>query len=163
MAESKFDKIEMKALHLLNVIAILFRLSNSARILGFFTHPSISHQQTFRAIWKALALKGHEVTVVSPNILNDTNIRNLKEIDISYLYGLTKNADFSLLMKSSSQIQKVLFYNDFMKAPAVGVLENEEVRKLIASDEDFDVVLVQAIHPILFSIASKFSAPTVGE
>jgi glucuronosyltransferase len=43
--------------------------TQAARILGIFPTPSISHQLTFQAIMKALAARGHQVTVISPNPL----------------------------------------------------------------------------------------------
>jgi glucuronosyltransferase len=40
-----------------------------ARILGIFPTPSISHQLPFQTIMKALAARGHEITVISPDPL----------------------------------------------------------------------------------------------
>jgi glucuronosyltransferase len=43
--------------------------TKAARILGIFPTPSISHQLPFQAIMKALAARGHQITVISPNPL----------------------------------------------------------------------------------------------
>jgi len=43
--------------------------TQAANILGIFPAPSISHQLTFQAIMKALAARGHQITVISPNPL----------------------------------------------------------------------------------------------
>jgi hypothetical protein len=43
--------------------------SRGARILGIFPTPSISHQLPFQAIMKALAARGHQITVISPDPL----------------------------------------------------------------------------------------------
>ena len=43
--------------------------TKAARILGIFPTPSISHQLTFQAIMKALAARGHQITVISPKPL----------------------------------------------------------------------------------------------
>jgi len=43
--------------------------TQAARILGIFPSPSVSHQLTFQAIMKALAARGHQITVISPNPL----------------------------------------------------------------------------------------------
>jgi glucuronosyltransferase len=43
--------------------------ARGARILGIFPTPSISHQLPFQTIMKALALRGHEITVISPDPL----------------------------------------------------------------------------------------------
>lgn len=58
----------------------------SARILGVFTVASISHQTVFQPIWKELSLRGHNVTVVTPNPLRDPSLINLIEIDVSSQY-----------------------------------------------------------------------------
>lgn len=70
------------------VLIVLLGLSGvySAKILGVFTIPSVSHQVMFQPIWKELSLRGHEVTVVTPNPLNDPTLTNLTEIDISFVY-----------------------------------------------------------------------------
>jgi hypothetical protein len=43
--------------------------TEAARILGIFPTPSISHQLPFQAIMKALAARGHQITVISTNPL----------------------------------------------------------------------------------------------
>ena len=43
--------------------------TQAANILGIFPTPAISHQLTFQAIMKALAARGHQITVISPNPL----------------------------------------------------------------------------------------------
>jgi hypothetical protein len=43
--------------------------TKAARILGIFPTPSFSHQLPFQAIMKALASRGHHITVISPNPL----------------------------------------------------------------------------------------------
>jgi glucuronosyltransferase len=43
--------------------------TQAANILGIFPAPFISHQLTFQAVMKALAARGHQITVISPNPL----------------------------------------------------------------------------------------------
>ena len=43
--------------------------TKAARILGIFPTPSLSHQLPFQAIMKALAARGHQITVISTNPL----------------------------------------------------------------------------------------------
>jgi glucuronosyltransferase len=54
-------------MHLLLLYAVCS--TEAARILRIFPTPSISHQLPFQAIMKALAARGHQVTVISPNPL----------------------------------------------------------------------------------------------
>lgn len=60
--------------------------TQSANILGYFSVGSVSHQIVFQPIWKELSLRGHKVTVVTPNPLNDPTLTNLTEIDLSVSY-----------------------------------------------------------------------------
>ena len=57
--------------HSLACLLLLYAVCNTkaARILGIFPTPSISHQLPFQAIMKALAARGHQITVISPDPL----------------------------------------------------------------------------------------------
>jgi len=58
-------------IHRLVCLLLLYAVcsTKAARILGIFPTPSISHQLPFQALMKALAAKGHQITVISPNPL----------------------------------------------------------------------------------------------
>lgn len=143
------------------IIILVIQFSDSARVLGIFPVPSFSHQQMFQTIWKELTIRGHDVTVVSPDILNDSSLKNLTEIDMSYIYSgraSTKN-----LLKDTSMFIKVPYYHKIMKRSIVGVFENENVKNLIESRVDFDVLILQSIDPLLFAIAARYRVPIVGE
>ncbi|KAJ9600232.1 hypothetical protein L9F63_009457, partial [Diploptera punctata] len=51
------------------IIALLICGNDGARILGIFPTPAFSHQLTYQTIMKALAARGHQITVISPNPL----------------------------------------------------------------------------------------------
>ena len=53
----------------ISVLLSILGTNDSARILGIFPTPSISHQLPFQAIMKALAARGHQITVISPDPL----------------------------------------------------------------------------------------------
>jgi len=57
--------------HSLACLLLLYAVcsTKAARILGIFPTPSISHQLPFQAIMKALAARGHQITVISPDPL----------------------------------------------------------------------------------------------
>ena len=58
-------------IHRLVCLLLLYTVcsTKAARILGIFLTPSISHQLSFQAIMKALAARGHQITVISRNPL----------------------------------------------------------------------------------------------
>ncbi|KAK7788697.1 hypothetical protein R5R35_012811 [Gryllus longicercus] len=59
--------------------------THAARILGIFPTPSISHQLPYQAVMKELALRGHQITVISPDPLKEP-VANYTDVDISFSY-----------------------------------------------------------------------------
>jgi hypothetical protein len=57
--------------HSLVCLLLLYAVccTKGASILGIFPTPSISHQLPFQAIMKALAARGHHITVISTDPL----------------------------------------------------------------------------------------------
>lgn len=56
----------MKSFTILSIVLIVgSHTIDSARILGLFIHPAISHWRAFQPILKALADNGHDVFVVT--------------------------------------------------------------------------------------------------
>nr|XP_023019247.1 UDP-glucuronosyltransferase 2A3-like isoform X2 [Leptinotarsa decemlineata] len=147
-------------------LAVLAQFSVGYRILGFFPIPSLSGQIILQPIWKELAVKGHEVIVITPNILNESGLRTLREIDVEIVYELWKKLDITSKVKSPNFIMSSIFkiftcYLDILDYE----LEQEEVRHLKNYDGNyFDVVLVQTsyINPLVYGFGAKFQAPVIG-
>ncbi|GLH16131.1 uncharacterized protein LOC108744108 [Gryllus bimaculatus] len=59
--------------------------TQAARILGIFPTPSISHQLPYQAVLKALAARGHQITVISPDPLKEP-VANYSDVDLSFSY-----------------------------------------------------------------------------
>nr|CAI5843308.1 unnamed protein product [Callosobruchus analis] len=155
---------EMRELLLL--FPILWTLVDSARILGVFQIPSYSHQTVFRAIWRELSLRGHQVTVITPNPLKDPGLVNLTEIDVSQtasdiFSGLNFPAFMSDEQPFYAKIKKIFELNYEL---AETLLSNEEFVKVYNDSEaKFDVVLAQTFFsPALYAVAAKLDAPLVG-
>lgn len=55
----------MKLFLVFVLTALRSQTSDCHRILGLFPHPAISHFRAFQPLLKELAVKGHEVVVVS--------------------------------------------------------------------------------------------------
>lgn len=146
------------------LLSLFIKCGTSARILGFTPVPSISHQIIFRAIWKELALKGHDLTVISPNILNDTSLTNLKEIDVQHTYNFIKAFDVQKrLSRDVFAPDKVLNYFELIRGSTEMALDDKMVQNLIKSSESFDILIVQALHPLLFAMAARFKVPVIGK
>lgn len=71
-------------------VVTVLQLCEGAKILGIIPTPSYSHQLAFQPIWRELSLRGHNVTVITANPLNDPKLINLTEINISTVYDCIK-------------------------------------------------------------------------
>lgn len=135
----------MSMSHVFLTLTVLCGAVAPANILGFFGMPSISHQQVFQVIWKELSLRGHNVTVVTPNPLNDPSLTNLTEIDVSSSYQFVKDMEhilsrptthwdfLDIMRRMSESVNKIQF-------------DHPKVKKLLEDkDTNFDVVLVEPV------------------
>lgn len=133
-----------------------------ARILGIFNIPSVSHQVAFQPIWKELSLRGHEVTVMSPNPLNDPSLTNLTEVDLGFLYD-----DLGELKKKMAEGMNHWYWTRnvdiFVQMNTRTLFSHDKVQRLIKDDSiEFDIVLVEAVYPVPSIFASKFNCPLIG-
>ncbi|XP_072400621.1 UDP-glycosyltransferase UGT5-like isoform X7 [Diabrotica undecimpunctata] len=145
---------------LLLLLACTF--GDSAKILGFFPLPSISHQMIFQPIWKELSLRGHDITVITTDPLRDSNLTNVTEIDTSYIYG--KLAEMGWPHKASSAnniFNRVAFLCDITSG--IAELQFGEVLDLLNKGEKFDFVLVQISYNLnlALAVANSFGNPPV--
>ncbi|KAL3288283.1 hypothetical protein HHI36_002731 [Cryptolaemus montrouzieri] len=92
------------------LFTLLYSEVNSARILGWFVCPSISHQSVFQPIWRELSLRGHEVTVITSDPLNDPTLKNLTEIDVKFSYKLWKEIDISHMRREIRSAFEIEYY-----------------------------------------------------
>ncbi|XP_057663840.1 UDP-glucosyltransferase 2-like [Diorhabda carinulata] len=153
----------------LRVFLILFlTFSNvfSAKILCVFFVPSISHQMIFQPIWKELSLRGHKVTVITPNTLNDPTLTNLTEIDTSTTYNYLKNISLhKSISKDNYLFSKLLFMLNFGIITFETILRLEPVRKLINDDKiEFDLVILQNMnhYSVALGFVGKYKCISIG-
>lgn len=135
---------------------------HSAKILGVFTIASVSHQIVYQPLWKELSLRGHQVTVLSPNPLNDRSLTNLTEIDLSFMYTFMEAMRGNMVKGMNHwRIMEGLGYA-FPQISAQ-IFTIEEVLKFIKDDsQSFDVVLVEIMDPLTLTFAAKFKCPIIG-
>lgn len=70
------------------VLSALSNLCECANILAIIPTPSYSHQIAFRELWKQLSMRGHKITLITTDPMNDSTLENLKEIDMSISYKI---------------------------------------------------------------------------
>ncbi|XP_050356523.1 UDP-glucosyltransferase 2-like isoform X2 [Nymphalis io] len=137
--------------------------AETAKILGVFPTPSISHQVVFRPLMLELAKRGHEITVITtdPAFPKHQALQNLTEIDVHDIsYELVKE----ILPKIRSVEDPLKFFRivcDFTLDVFVKQLKSAEVQNLLDSNSQFDLVFVESfIRPALI-FSYIFNAPVI--
>ncbi|XP_047359561.1 UDP-glucosyltransferase 2-like isoform X2 [Vespa velutina] len=125
----------MNIILILSIILIISRecgfLVDGFRILGICPSTSYSHQQPFQALMKALATRGHNVTVISTIPLKKS-LQNYEDVDLSFTYrksdctGLRHMNAYEILRKNMKEANdlcvKQLFSEQIMELLTVGNL-----------------------------------------
>lgn len=151
---------------LLIFLLVASRISsiNSANILGVITTPSYSHQAPFQPLWRELALRGHQVTVITTDPQKNASIKNLKEINISHTYKIYEQYKvFHVHCGSNMSFLHIgkLFAKVFYETQDYQ-LSLPEVQRLIKDESvKFDLVMTEAQTPIMMSFAWRFKCPLI--
>ncbi|CAH0550301.1 unnamed protein product [Brassicogethes aeneus] len=147
------------------ILILSFCYVHSARILGVFQYPSISHQVVFQQIWRELSLRGHDVVVVTPNPLNDPKLVNLTEIDVGSIKNLISAGDDlqSSMSKDSPTPQIMKAFYDTSLVLQDAIFKDKQFNAIYNnSKEKFDLVMVESHHPGMYSLAGRFDCPSIG-
>ncbi|XP_018561499.1 UDP-glucuronosyltransferase 2B7-like [Anoplophora glabripennis] len=135
--------------------------SDCANILAVLPCPSYSHQIAYRHLWKELSLRGHKVTLITPNPLHDPNLVNLTEIDMTSTYRFVRNisraVEDGMLTMWSSHAGML----EMMKAASEAQLSHPAVQDLIHDPKSFDVVFVEFLVPEWLAFAEIYKCPKV--
>lgn len=146
------------------ITSLQFIILDAAKILGVSWVPSRSHHELFRPIWEELSLRGHKLTAITATPVQDETLTNLTEIDVSCTFDARNRIN---VLKSYSADNWtwdiVLFVKNSFQVFVEAMLSNDDVQKLIKSDAEFDVIVVQALHPALYAFGERFNAPVVGK
>ncbi|KAK7865276.1 hypothetical protein R5R35_012573 [Gryllus longicercus] len=151
-----------------SIIAAIFLLSyvsiiNSANILVLFTLASRSVHIWHTPLLTALANKGHNLTVISPDA-QKTPVPNLTDLQVDGMYeGLTDQYAWEDLTESSTfyWISETFAY--FENACSL-VLKSDRIKQLLDYPPDFkfDLVLIEPVgSECLLGILPKFGNPPI--
>lgn len=146
------------------IVILLQNIVDSAKILIVTTVPSVSHQKPFLNLGRELSLRGHEITLITTNPLNDKSLTNLTEINISRLYDIVKNYKFDKILSTEiSPWITVISMRNLLNVLAIAIFETEDVSYLINSNRTYDLVIAETLDPIFTALGSKFNVPLIGE
>lgn len=140
--------------------------SECARILAVSPLPSYSHQVAFRPIWKELSLRGHNVTLITTDPINNSSLTNLTEIDIhDVTYQIWRSSGIVRLMQQKetkrnpfSMLDK--YMNVFGNLTDT-VLEQKEVKQLLESDMSFDLVITEPLLTVGLGFADWYKSKLI--
>ncbi|XP_025834187.1 UDP-glucuronosyltransferase 1-10 isoform X6 [Agrilus planipennis] len=142
---------------------IIVNVASGANIFAIFSTPSISHQVVFQPIWRELSLRGHKVTVVTPNPLNDPSLANLTEIDVNHSYS---SYSVQYLIDNSNLLpdhQMSLSVDHFVKPIIESQLNYSDLMQILKDNNShFDLVISEMFCAPAYGFAYKFNAPLVG-
>ncbi|XP_046684815.1 UDP-glycosyltransferase UGT5-like isoform X2 [Homalodisca vitripennis] len=151
---------------LFNAISCSF----SARILAMVPYPGKSHYVFVSAILKALHRGGHHIVEYSPfppskPLANYTHVEVHTEFE-KKSQNWTFDQFAQILKKSDSMWPNPFEFMDVwhnMKAICEETFQHESVKKLINSNEHFDLVIIESSfgQESLLVFGNRFGAPTV--
>ncbi|XP_044259861.1 UDP-glycosyltransferase UGT5-like [Tribolium madens] len=156
----------MKTILIFAIILVFRNNVHSAKILGVFHATARSHYILGSSLMRALAEKGHDVTVISP--FGEKNPpKNGSYRDI-VLTGLVEEHDEKIkeinpFSKNKMGILKIVsMMGNMMIKMTESALNHTNVEKLIHSGEKFDVVVVEEfLNPAHKAFATHFGAHLV--
>ncbi|XP_077300070.1 UDP-glucosyltransferase 2-like isoform X2 [Arctopsyche grandis] len=157
---AKLNQILCQFLLIINTV-------NSARILGIFPMPSVSHQNSYRPLMEALAKRGHELVIATthPAKYKQEEYPNLRQIDlheVSYpkwtelnMAGIKESStwgNFLIIMKGKRVVDEIL--DDELGLP--------EMQDLIKNPKhQFDLCFIAAITPAMFAFKDRFNCSLI--
>ncbi|RZF37836.1 hypothetical protein LSTR_LSTR011828 [Laodelphax striatellus] len=160
---------------------------DNARIFALFPTPSYSHQQPMLALSKALAARGHNLTVITTNP-NKYPIENHQEIDVGHFYGQwkirQKEIGFSMqarrnayewlsqcssgvnhfceLVLGSNEVQQLIGYSGSKETDKKPHTVPEiGLRRSKNNNSDYDLILYEPLYPCTLGFVHLFNNPPV--
>lgn len=147
------------------IICVLLSSSEAARILAVFPIPSISHHVVFRPLTQALAKKGHEVVVITPNpaFSKGNAPANLTEIDVYDMsYKLWQEISLKLLNAQIDLVAQMSLFLNLLTQIQSKYFENAEIMSLIKdTNKTFDLLLIEAAAKPALILSHVYKVPVV--
>lgn len=136
--------------------------TDGARILGIFPTSARSHYIVGSALMKELARRGHQVTVINP-FPQKKPLENYRDIDISIEEDIVNKFLPNMFdMADQSVWEGITMTYKFGHMLTNLTLQHPNVIKLINSDEQFDLVILESfLNDAHLGFVHHFKAPCV--
>ncbi|XP_049780160.1 UDP-glucosyltransferase 2-like [Schistocerca cancellata] len=142
------------------LLPLLVQVCSCARILGINPTPSISHQLPFLIIMRALAEKGHQVTIITTNPMKDPP-PNVTQIDMSYMYDKWKKDVNFYQMSQLSRLEMMEMMIKLGKTDCDSQLKTPSIKEL-QFQREFDLVIMEMfLYMCYFGLVHKLGHPPV--
>lgn len=153
-----------KSIYLVLVVSII-SVSESANILAICPTPAISHQTVFHTLMKDLANRGHQLTILTTDVIKIDN-SNVTQIDLHDSYDMFKEINYVALKKSKKDEVEFL---EMLMPILIKIMDQQlshlEVKKIIEMKNDFkfDILIVELfIYVPMLAFAEIFDCPIIG-
>ncbi|KAF4528002.1 UDP-glycosyltransferase-19 [Ephemera danica] len=140
---------------LVTVAQLLPSSAGGARILGLFGYSTQSHNNVFTALTKELAVRGHDLTVVTPYPLKNApgKYRQIEIADLRNSVEQTSN------ITNMNVLQRFIFITSLFLNACPRVLQHPELKTLLK--EKFDLILISVVFndcllPFAFRMNASF-------
>lgn len=154
--------MSVAVLTLLVYLSLALSPAKCANILFVVTAPFMGHQKVHQRMWDELALRGHNVTVITTSPLLALSLPEVSEIDLSslrekYFAKLKEPAQINftqptLLEDAARYLHVSQIYEEF----AERVYSHRNVREFLEKDNSFDVCVVESDYPAALGFAAKY-------
>ncbi|KAJ8959696.1 hypothetical protein NQ318_021888, partial [Aromia moschata] len=135
-------------------------ISTASNILVLSPTPSYSHQAPFFELWADLSLRGHKVTLITTDPLNNPSLKNLTEIDMRHSYEVLKNNTTIVQL-----LVNVWDFYDVIPKYVSQILDTQiphpTFQRLINGKDNFDLVMVSYHYPQLLVFGKLYNCPTI--
>ncbi|KAK6641226.1 hypothetical protein RUM44_012935 [Polyplax serrata] len=149
------------------VLLMCLTVVHGADILAVFTIPSVSHQIVYRSLTMELNRRGHRLTVITPNPVRNSKLKNYREIDVSFQYELwnremVANPKDLSIVNSFPEIFIFLFS---MISPEMcrSYLSHPDVRSFLQEKRKFDLLITEfGVNPCVYGFSKLSDYKHVG-
>ncbi|CAL7946372.1 unnamed protein product [Xylocopa violacea] len=147
----------MVSLPLVLLLLRQFSAGVGFNVLGICPSASYSHQQPFQALMKALAARGHNVTVIS-TIPSKKPIKNYEDVDLSFSYRkkdctvLRHVGPFAILRENMRAANELC--EEQLFSPAI--------EQLISRNKSFDAVIMEQLwYQCYYALVKHYNSPVL--
>ncbi|XP_054084659.1 UDP-glucosyltransferase 2-like [Zeugodacus cucurbitae] len=145
------------------ILACFTNSLESAKILAIFPFRGPSQYICVQSYLRTLASRGHEITSVSA-FPQKTPLKNFRDITLQIEQSNHDEQIINAIEETSeSKLDKIKLLKDYVTSSSLVILKNEEFQKLLHSDEQFDLIIIEVFcQDSLYALGHHFKAPMIG-